>query len=330
MTTQQDKELSSVIGNLLHAFWMQCRMSEVEFENMPEVKAARSLATSPQLPVAQMGGEPFANSLRKIFTIARNMDDDKVKETFPDHWQIWQDALASHPSNAVPSDHLRDATKKVAATVPQVVQAPDGYMCFGQDGDAFGYSPKSQPMKGLDWEPVYRNAAPQPVAASPSIVPSDEQAWALAQKVAQYQHDKSFVYFNKENAGAFARALLTTASNAGEAAPAAIEVRNAVLPTAEEFSANNKMAVTKDWMMGWNACRSSIAMPASNVRPWGYHLYGSGPEKGYTITYADRLHNNEEIAYIGDGEIAREAVTAICNAHNTSLQSPPQTGKEQS
>jgi hypothetical protein len=214
MTTQQDKELSSVIGNLLHAFWMQCRMSEVEFENMPEVKAARSLATSPQLPVAQMGGEPFANSLRKIFTIARNMDDDKVKETFPDHWQIWQDALASHPSNAVPSDHLRDATKKVAATVPQVVQAPDGYMCFGQDGDAFGYSPKSQPMKGLDWEPVYRNAAPQPVAASPSIVPSDEQIKQVA--YAYTEGDGPAFEFSEESLIAFVREL-TTASNAGEA-----------------------------------------------------------------------------------------------------------------
>lgn len=48
-----------------------------------------------QATVTGAQGDAFANAMRKIFTIARNMDDEKVRETFPDHWQIWQYALAS-------------------------------------------------------------------------------------------------------------------------------------------------------------------------------------------------------------------------------------------
>lgn len=56
--------------------------------------------------------------------------------------------------------------------------------------------------------PIYA-APPQAIAAV-----TDEQAWELAQKVAQYRHDKSFIYFNKENAADFARALLAHAAPA--------------------------------------------------------------------------------------------------------------------
>lgn len=54
----------------------------------------------------------------------------------------------------------------------------------------------------------------------------------------------------------------------------------------------------------------------SAARPWTYRRYGSPPDKGYTITYADRLHNQEPIAFIGDSDIAQKAADAICDAHN--------------
>jgi hypothetical protein len=170
-----------------------------------------------------------------------------------------REIVASHPSNAVPSDHLRDATKKVAATVPQVVQAPNGYTITR----AYGHGWYVQTPSGEKWVAhegtacadflaALTAAAPHPVAAP--IVPSDPncaQAFNDAEDAmcpncvtpwkcngphlaVQPEFDAFYEFFTKEAPkepgipgydmcrhgwlAGIRYALLTTASNAGEAA----------------------------------------------------------------------------------------------------------------
>jgi hypothetical protein len=167
----------------------------------------------------------------------------------------YSDLQASHPSNAVqemalcreliePYSHgligaplpetvfeamqeLLDhwiATKD-AATVPQVVQAPEGWKLVPIEPTnemmQAGFDVQGSHLYGLTYRAMVR-IAPQPVAAP--IVPSDEQIIALAN---ESDMPAIATVDNPESLLSFARALLTTASNAGEAAPAAIDVRDA-------------------------------------------------------------------------------------------------------
>lgn len=145
---------------------------------------------------------------------------------------------ASHPSNA--------------ATVPQVVQAPTTLLnaeelaalnrCIDCFNDGEGYDVDKKMMSRLAEIGVLRhvgrgvyettefgmhirmlgiNTAPQPVAASPSIVPSDEQVFEAADVTCSAWFAATEEYmFKRDSLKRFAE-LLTTASNAGEAAQGA-------------------------------------------------------------------------------------------------------------
>lgn len=84
----------------------------------------------------------------------------------------------------------------------------------GDEAKNLGMHPKACAMSwshALDERDKYKAlAAPQPVAASPSIVPSDEQIIQLAR-------DNGIPIHTGKTAIKFARLLLTTTSNAGEA-----------------------------------------------------------------------------------------------------------------
>lgn len=130
------------------------------------------------------------------------------------------------------------------ATVPPVVQAPEeerelrGMLTGGKPGPLawvrLQYPDQPTTNKAVaeawvesGWNVIALDVAPQPIAASPSIVPSDEQIGELASEHLCIDFDRV-----PHGIYTFARALLTTTSNAGEAAPAAIDVRDAALEEA--------------------------------------------------------------------------------------------------
>lgn len=54
------------------------------------------------------------------------------------------------------AEALAAELRALYAAAPAKPAEPDGYMAFNSAGEAHGYSPKSKPIKGLAWEPVYR------------------------------------------------------------------------------------------------------------------------------------------------------------------------------
>lgn len=68
------------------------------------------------------------------------------------------------------------------------------------------------------------------------------------------------------------------------------------------------------------AIAQPVAVP-DGARHWAYRRYGSEPQKGYTIVSraAGATHGGTPVAYLGDGELAGDAVQAICEAHNAAF-----------
>lgn len=62
---------------------------------------------------------------------------------------------------------------------------------------------------------------------------------------------------------------------------------------------------------------------------WTYRRYGSEPEKGYTIiAKRPNATHGDDIAYLGDGDIAEKAAERICAAHNAALRPNAHTAPE--
>lgn len=92
------------------------------------------------------------------------------------------------------------------------------------------------------------------------------------------------------------------------------------LPSATEWTQNNEVAASFDWMAGWDACRVEYPHRISSA-PWRREWQGSGDQRGFHIVEAVRLTHNRRIAYLGD-QVSGEAVDAIIAAHNATA--PPE------
>ena len=80
---------------------------------------------------------------------------------------------SKEPAKTLLESHLNYTSQVLGHTsskeASEAAQGPDGYMCFDSKGEAHAYSPKSKPIKGVQWEPVYRRAA-QPAPARDDVL----------------------------------------------------------------------------------------------------------------------------------------------------------------
>lgn len=103
-------------------------------------------------------------------------------------------------------------------------------------------------------------------------------------------------------------------------APARVtEERSPALPMAKKWAEANGLAVTKEWMKGWNAYREMSLTVANAPRAiWREEWQGSGPQRGWHMRVLDGGNYGSVIAYLGD-QISSDAVQALASSHNAAL-----------
>jgi len=315
MTTQQDKELSSVIENLLHVFWLRCRMSAVEFENMPEVKAARALAASPQLPVAeQPAGKAVSDVARQCVELVANGFESTTgiyDELICDVCKTCLDDGAPHAA-----DCLTIKARALLNAAPHSPVAPNCGACPG-DGSicksACQHDAENPPVAQMSGEPdatqvslhTFLNAAAGEGLALDGVDAAD------------LYND---VFGGRADHEAF-RIGFKSPSNAAATVPPVVQAPSdeTILAIVDWHVGSNDMRAC-DKRSLCNEIRELFASPAAiDVRDAAIKrlLAGNGDLYQLLMMVANGIDSPASCT------LARNAIIAIDN-----LQSPPQTGKE--
>lgn len=115
--------------------------------------------------------------------------------------------------------------------------------------------------------------------------------------------------------------------------PAVVQVPRD-LPSARDYAERGTMAVTADWMAGWDAARKQVnaaaAPRASTICRWTERWCGSGPDRGWSIWELTTCTHGDRVAHIGEGEHSERLTTMIVQKHNESLPAVvqvPQVGR---